>query len=296
VHFDNGGYNVSLTVTLNIFSGRPNPVWSVPEGASDELSQRMAAISNTSNLKPAGVVSGLGYRGFTVRRQEDPNSIYVHAGVVDPGFASPTLVASDREIETWLLSTAPRDLAAEVRSVVEQALREPVSQTHLSFGPIRERCPSCNAADAPVYNPAIWNTPSVQPHNNCYNYANNQITNTFAQPGRATGHMYTQLTACAGNGSVEAGAISDGLVTHANFTDHLAAGQGWYVAVVLWPGTDYHWYRQDKVGCWSHKPGSTAARNVDNAGHAITDPKTANRGPYTVFCTYMITKRTVHIH
>jgi hypothetical protein len=107
--------------------------------------------------------------------------------------------------------------------------------------------------------------------------------------------MYTQLKTCTGAGAVEPAAVSDGLAPSANFSGQLAAGHGWYVALVLWPGSDYHWYRQDKVGCWSHKPGSTAARNVGNAGHAITDPKTANRGPYTVFCTYMITKASVHI-
>jgi len=64
---------------------------------------------------------------------------------------------------------------------------------------------------------------------------------------------------------------------------------------VIWPGVDYHWYRQDKVGCWSHKPGSTPARNTDNSGHAIADPRTCNRGSYTNFCTYMITTRHVRI-
>jgi hypothetical protein len=81
----------------------------------------------------------------------------------------------------------------------------------------------------------------------------------------------------------------------ANFNGTLAAGKGWYVALVIWPNSDYHWYRQDNVGCWSHKPGSTAVRNVDNAGNPITDPKTCNRGPYTVFCTYMVTNSGVHI-
>jgi hypothetical protein len=38
------------------------------------------------------------------------------------------------------------------------------------------------------------------------------------------------------------------------------------------------------LGCWSHKPGPTAVRNIDNAGNAIGDPRTCSRGPYTVFC------------
>ena len=95
--------------------------------------------------------------------------------------------------------------------------------------------------------------------------------------------------------NVQAGAVADGLKPCPNFNAALKPGQGWYVALVIWPGTDYHWYRQDKVGCWSHKPGQTAARNVDNSGNSISDPKTCNRGPYITFCTYMVTNRSVVI-
>jgi hypothetical protein len=91
--------------------------------------------------------------------------------------------------------------------------------------------------------------------------------------------------------NVQTAAQADGLVPVANFTNPLTAGHGWYVALVIWPNVDYHWYRQDKNGCWSHKPGSTAARNTDYSGHTISDPRTCNRGPYTNFCTYMVTKR-----
>jgi hypothetical protein len=90
-------------------------------------------------------------------------------------------------------------------------------------------------------------------------------------------------------------AQADGLVVTPNFSGVLAPGFGWYVALVIWPNNDYHWYRQDKNGCWSHKPGETPVRNVDNSGNQIADPKTCNRGPYTQFCTYMITKKTVVI-
>jgi len=30
--------------------------------------------------------------------------------------------------------------------------------------------------------------------------------------------------------------------------------------------------------------------NVDNSGHLIPDPRTADRGPYTNFCTFMVVK------
>src|SRR5690349_20896436 len=97
---------MSLTVTLNVFSGRPNPVWTVPEGAAAELTDRVSKIETTSNLKPAGVLEGLGYRGFSVRRNVDIHPLHIHGGVIDPGHAVPTFIADDREIEKWLLSTA----------------------------------------------------------------------------------------------------------------------------------------------------------------------------------------------
>ena len=282
---------MSLTVTLNVYSGRPNPAWTLPEQAAHELLDRIGRITTTSDLK-AGVATGLGYRGFVVNGPDyGVAPTYIRAGLVDQGHVTPTLVADDRDLEKWLLSTAEGHVEDAVRAHVQESLGEPVATAISKIGPVVAACPVCHAVDAPVYNPAIWNTPSVQPNNNCYNYANNRITNTFAQPGRATGHMYTALTCPA----VTAAAHSDGLVNSPNFTAPLAAGHGWYVALVIWPGQDYHWYRQDKVGCWSHKPGSTPARNTDNSGHAISDPKTANRGPYTQFCTYMITKSTVHI-
>ena len=41
--------------------------------------------------------------------------------------------------------------------------------------------------------------------------------------------------------------------------------------------TDYHFYRQDKNGTWSHKPGRTAVSKVDASGKIILNPLIANR-------------------
>jgi hypothetical protein len=84
---------------------------------------------------------------------------------------------------------------------------------------------------------------------------------------------------------VSSGAQADGL---------LARGDGAQaqercchtVALVVWPGVDYHWYRLDSDGMWSHKPGGTAARNADNSQQPIHNPELADRGPYTDFCGY----------
>ena len=45
----------------------------------------------------------------------------------------------------------------------------------------------------------------------------------------------------------------------------------WLVALVY--GEDYHWYRQNSDGTWSHKPGITRVRNYDINGNIIYDPQ-----------------------
>jgi hypothetical protein len=246
--------------------------------------------------RPSGVFGGLGYRGFSVTRGADHPSaasrIMIHEGILEHGGAAPNQI-DDTGLETWLAGIVGPQLPEAVREHVTSTLSAGRGASGFQLPVVvAGKCPPCHAVDAPTYNPAIWNTPTVQPHNNCYNYANDHITNTFAQPGRATGHQVGFPPTCQ---TAAAGATSDGLHSVPNFTNPLGKGAGWYVALVIWPGSDYHWYRQDNVGCWSHKPGQTAARNVDNAGHAISDPKTCNRGPYTIFCTYMVTNRHVHI-
>jgi hypothetical protein len=242
-----------------------------------------------------GTVPLLGYRGFRVRPVESEHAASARLeGLPESARgAGDAVIAGQREAEEYLLSTAAEHIDEQLRSHVREAIARGPDRAALAAAEatVAAACPPCHAADAPVYNPAFWNTPARQPHNNCYNYANDQATNTFAQPGRATGHMYTALS-CP---SVQPAATSDGLHACPNFSGTLGPGHGWYVALVIWPNVDYHWYRQDKVGCWSHKPGQTAARNTDNSGRPITDPRTCNRGGYTNFCSFMIKTRHVRI-
>ena len=58
------------------------------------------------------------------------------------------------------------------------------------------------------------------------------------------------------------------------------------ICLVIWPNTDFHFFRLCSGGLWCHKPGQTPAKNTDNSGNLITNPQTANRGPYTTFCEY----------
>jgi len=145
------------------------------------------------------------------------------------------------------------------------------------------------AGGAPAYDPAYWNNPTYQRCNNCYNYGCDIRTDTFAQPGYAHGISLSLANLnCTDVGNA---AIADGLAPQ---PEKICKGCTHLVALVIAPGDDYHWYRLDDNGRWSHKPGGSPATDLDASGNQIADPETADRyysGPdytldYNTFCTY----------
>lgn len=138
----------------------------------------------------------------------------------------------------------------------------------------------------PSYHPQFWNdNGTVQSGNNCYNYSNNKRTDTFAQPGRRAGAMYPQPISCSG---VYQAALADGLSALPSSGKCACKDQ---LALVVDPGNDYHWYRRDQNGMWTHKPGPGSATNLDNSNNVIANPETANRCGawlcYSEFCGYL---------
>jgi len=129
----------------------------------------------------------------------------------------------------------------------------------------------------------FWNTnQSVQSNNNCYNYATNRETDNFAQPGEASDQEYTDITC---KDMIQAASTDLGLV-QTNFFPFNGVQDSSLIALVVAPEDDFHWYRRGADGMWTHKPGATAATNVDESGNTITNPETANRGIYSDFCGY----------
>jgi hypothetical protein len=276
---------MSYVVTLDVYSGRENPRIVLDHEAGKKLE---GFIRDTPKAFQRPDAACLGYRGFLVEPIAADTGALAFLPKAKPGVGPRLRLGGQVDAEAFLLDKMQPHLTKVVSTHVRDKL---AADWWKKITTDLRVCPPSVAVDAPTYEPAFWNVPARQPKNNCYNYANNQATNTFAQPGRATGHMYTAINC----DQVSAGATSDGLTACGGFADALAAGSGWYVGLVIWPGHDYHWYRQDACGCWSHKPGQTAARNTDNAGATISDPQACDRGPYTVFCSYMRTNGTVHI-
>jgi hypothetical protein len=157
-----------------------------------------------------------------------------------------------------------------------------------------------NCGQIPPFSPAFWNDGAqgtVQQNNNCYNYGNNKRTDTFAQPGMAAGAMYSWPVTCRG---IYNAAVADGLIPLP--ASGVCPGNRDKIAFVVAPciapgctaplyfGNDYHWYRQDSGGMWSHKPSKAQATNVDQSGNLISNPEKANRCYpgycYSEFCGY----------
>ena len=75
---------------------------------------------------------------------------------------------------------------------------------------------------------------------------------------------------------------------------------GYYkIASVVDPSRSYHFYRQNKNGSWTHKPGSQKVTNLDASNNVIMNPKKADRDyskispnklNYSKFCGYYCIK------
>jgi len=116
--------------------------------------------------------------------------------------------------------------------------------------------------------------------NNCYNYSSDVLTNTFAQPGRGTKQKWKENT-CE---DVKRAALSDGLQWVGTDLPTELPSKGHYIALLIWPGTNFHWLRMDKSKYWSHKPGGTEVRNIDNSGEIVSDPSKQDFSPWTEYC------------
>ena len=274
-------------ITADMFSGRPNPTWTVEAEEAKTLMQEIAQNRSAVGAVDQGY-QGLGYRGLIVDALSDnvadkydlPSSFRIgHSGNAKGLEIAEKIVRSmqqarvlDSDLHSLLLRELQQVGSREEVSEPDQSVRPPAGQP-----PTDVTC----TIELGAFNPGFWNDPAYIGKNNCYNYASNRRTNTFAQPGRATGHQATVM-ACS---NVIAGALSDGLHHRFNcFPD--SEKPRWLMALVVAPGFDYHWYRKQKEGYWGHKPGGTAAKNTDNNGAVVWNPETAARLPYTQFCGY----------
>jgi hypothetical protein len=289
----------TLRVEIDIFSGRPNPVIELGGRDASALLDRVGQTRRIEKGEPGlPPTPTLGYRGMIVSQvgaaaRGLPRTFRLAHNTIVAGHAPRATV--DESIEEAVLQSAALREAALGRDFRKLLIREierfrairlrwPWRPSPSKLRPARLRC-RC----APLYEPAWWNDGGQkQLQNNCYNYGSNYRTDTFhqipggSQPGAAAGAMYGSIT----GPEVRAAAMADGLINSPS-ANNKCPGEGHLVALVIAPGFDFHWYRKGRTGRWSHKPGSTPVIAVDNSNAVISDPRTADRGPYTQFTTFM---------
>lgn len=134
------------------------------------------------------------------------------------------------------------------------------------------------------YNPSYWNDAANINRANCYGYVLNRIatdtTDPLAgymfQPGYKTGNYYESLTTSDIIAAVESDMAALGRTIRSSTYSEKPGSNEYKIALVI-ASDDYHWYRQDSDGGWSHKPGLTEVTYKDASGKYISDPRTCDR-------------------
>lgn len=268
---------MATTVTLSIFSGRKNPQTQLSGEAERELLGRVRRLRGGSPQRVKDV-RPFGMGVFRVTR-EDKAQFLCGGGLIEFGLY-PFSYPDNEGIERFLIDVFPDTV---VSNALKRKLKAYIKERHRPPSALKryKRCKPNPAIDARPFDPN-WGTVGFNhlPCNNCYDYANDQVTDTYSQPGYGGGQVFADHTPAA----ITAAAIRDGLASVPNLSDPLKKpGSGWYVALLLGSvptasgkrEADYHWLRQNKNGCWSHKIGGDSVWNTDSNFKPIYDPQAA---------------------
>jgi hypothetical protein len=307
-----------LEAEIDVFSGMPNPTFQLSDKEERELVDRiMADPEQMSSVTDPTENFGLGYRGVIIRQIKTdtgawsktprPNDVPMPSEIAAPSDALPvefrlgSKPARAERTADWLLEISERKhlaLSDDVRDVLQEGIHMLPSTREAEEGPpagdfdvdesqgaeLAPRGATWWACNSPYYsaNAAYFNRPEYVTRNNCYCFASNHLANVrFALPGRRGGRPATSIT-CAG---VIDGLRADGWIDGCQVNTLT-------IVLVIWPNTDYHFYRVVTGGpewWWGHKPGATPARYTDNSSQALKQPLSpinCNRGPYIHFCGY----------
>jgi len=128
----------------------------------------------------------------------------------------------------------------------------------------------------------------VSLRSNCYCYAIGKQNNQgYCIPGYTTvGTLDVNHSTCAD--PIRKVALDGG--RRATREEVYAAKQpakGHWIAMVVWPGVDFHFFRRDAEGWWSQKRGDTFVTNTYPNGSVVLDVEDpAILGAYNHFCGY----------
>lgn len=279
-----------LSIELDIYSGRPNPQWVLSQQEEQDLVDLI--LADPSLMLPIDAdTGGLGYRGYIVRAMSEDGGAWSRSNLPSQ-FRVGGELDPDKAASLWLLDTSEKrnsDVDDYLREYTKGTIDKSQPAVIIEGQPGELDIPSCNHLFTSDRFFDFWNASSVILLNNSYNFASNNRTNTYAQPGRRSGRIYPMIDLF----EVAHAARRDGY-----YDGCLIGGPTLDTALVIAPGpafVDFHWYRLCQNNHWCHKPGTANARNTDNSGLLITDPRRADRGPYTEFVCFFYGRNPVNV-
>jgi hypothetical protein len=107
-------------VELDIFSGRPNPSWTL---SGEETSQLLSLMGDLPETDAPLSEGGLGYRGFVVSFKDSQGRITrvrIHGGTIarSAGGSTEYFADKDRKLERWLLKSSASRLSPDLYDIV----------------------------------------------------------------------------------------------------------------------------------------------------------------------------------
>jgi hypothetical protein len=112
----------TIEVELDIFSGRPNPTWTLTDAESDIIAERLAALPPAA---PRKLSANLGYRGFiaTIRQPGGEATARIQKGFAEITSGARTTYHEDRhrELERWLIGTGKAYVPTDIQQIVQRS-------------------------------------------------------------------------------------------------------------------------------------------------------------------------------
>jgi len=119
------------------------------------------------------------------------------------------------------------------------------------------------------YSPDFWNSFSTRRSNNCYSYAINRPYISVDHP--LLFNTPSDLS-CSGVGTI----LESSGVKKVDSSGRCPSGYH-KISLFIDPGKDFHFYRQEQNGSWTHKRGTRNIESVDSEGLPISNPDEASK-------------------
>lgn len=111
-------------VEMDIFSGMPNPTWTLTDAESRRLAEKLAALPPAA---PRELSGNLGYRGLivTIRQPDGEARVRVQKGIAEIIDGARTACHADRgrALERWLIDTGKTHVATDIQHIVQRELQ-----------------------------------------------------------------------------------------------------------------------------------------------------------------------------